>query len=71
MIDTTHFQLTIPNPDDYFGVPIYDGDPAKAHERLNPGTYKGIIENWAVDGSSDVEVYVHQHFTVLGRFPLV
>jgi hypothetical protein len=70
MVDTTHFELTIPNPNDLWVPPIYTGDPAKVHEVLEPGTYKGIIENWALDTSVDVEVYVYEHFTNLRRFAL-
>lgn len=71
MVDTTHFTLTVPNPDDEWTMPIYTGDAERAHEVLVPGPYKGIIENWATDTSSNVEVYVYEHFTRLSRFPLV
>lgn len=71
MIDTTNYTLTIPNPDDSWAPPIYTGFAEKVHEVLKPGTYSGIIENWATDTQAPVKVYVKIDSTVLGRFVMV
>lgn len=64
------YNLTIPNPDDPQGPPIYDGDPWEVHTVLEPGVYKAIIEDWVHDSQSDLNVYVSNDSTTLGRFVL-
>jgi hypothetical protein len=36
--------ITIPNPDDPMGVPIFDGDPWDARNVLIPGVYRGTAD---------------------------
>lgn len=50
--------LTVPNPDDPLGMPIYDGTPESVLNVLNPGVYIGYVEMPHNDTKWDVKVYV-------------
>lgn len=39
--------IAIPDPDDAYAAPIYDGPVACAHEGLADGTYPGYDDNTA------------------------
>jgi hypothetical protein len=62
------YVLVVPNPDDSFAMPIYEGSPTRAHEVLNPGRYQAFIEDWATDRQASLTVYVFDNSTVLGRY---
>lgn len=66
----TQYNVTILNPDDPQGPPLYDGDPFEVHTVLRAGIYEAIIEDWAHDTQSNVKVYVWGTETTLGRFVL-
>jgi len=38
--------LTIPDPDDLYGMPIYDGPYYGVFDALVPGAYKGYVEGY-------------------------
>lgn len=43
--------VSIPNPDDPMGMPIYEGDPDKAWEVIVPGFYHNVT--WDANGDGD------------------
>lgn len=45
--------ITVPDPDDPHGMPIYDGDPFTAWQHLEPGLYPCITDDNAADVTID------------------
>lgn len=50
--------ITVPNPDDPFGPPIYEGPSAEAGQHLVPGTYAAVHQ---ADSDHIYEVVVDDH----------
>jgi len=71
MVHKTDLWLVIPNPNDSFGPPIYEGNPEDAHKYLVVGQYSGVISNMMTGDECDLKVYVFAAETVLGRYALV
>lgn len=43
------FEISVPNPDDLFGMPIYEGECEFAYQRLVPGDYAATWYDYESD----------------------
>ncbi len=56
-IDPQTVHVSVPNPDDQFLPPIYEGPANQAHEKITTGQYRALIDDPYTD--EPIEVMLH------------